>query len=110
MAKKQNSQKSIGCLLEAAIEVFAEKGPNAATVDEICNKAGLNKRMLYHYFGSKEKRVIRLMHRYWCECVDSEFQIFLISIGFQCKRFGVLVAGQLDEAGYDWYIYLSHKF
>ena len=55
MAKKRNSQKSMQCLLEAAIEVFAESGPNAATVDEICDKAGLNKRMLYHYFGSKEK-------------------------------------------------------
>ena len=55
MGKKRNSQKSTQDLLEAAIEIFAERGPNAATVDEICDKAGLNKRMLYHYFGSKEK-------------------------------------------------------
>ncbi len=54
MGKKRNSQKSTQDLLEAAIEVFAEHGPNAATVNEICNKADLNKRMLYHYFGSKE--------------------------------------------------------
>ncbi len=55
MGKKRNSQKSMQDLLEAAIEVFAERGPNAATIDQICDKAGLNKRMLYHYFGSKEK-------------------------------------------------------
>jgi AcrR family transcriptional regulator len=55
MAKKRNSQKSMQDLLEAAINVFAKSGPNAATVDEICDKAGLNKRMLYHYFGNKEK-------------------------------------------------------
>lgn len=54
MGKKRNSQKSMQDLLEAAIDVFAEWGPKAATVDEICLKAGLNKRMLYHYFGSKE--------------------------------------------------------
>lgn len=55
MGKKRNSQKSMQDLLEAAIEVFAEHGPNAATVDKICSRAGLNKRMLYHYFGSKEQ-------------------------------------------------------
>ncbi len=55
MAKKRNSQKSRKDLLNAAIDVFSRRGPNAATVDEICDKANLNKRMLYHYFGSKEK-------------------------------------------------------
>jgi TetR/AcrR family transcriptional regulator len=40
-------------LVEAAVEVFAEHGPHQATVEEICRKAGLTKRMAYHYFGSK---------------------------------------------------------
>ncbi len=53
--KQRNSQKSAQNLLEAAIEVFAQRGPEAATVDQICKKAGLNKRMLYHYFGSKQQ-------------------------------------------------------
>ncbi len=54
MTRQRNSQKSAQNLLEAAIEVFARKGPKAATVDEICRKAHLNKRMLYHYFNSKQ--------------------------------------------------------
>ena len=53
--KQRNPQKSAQKLLEAAIEVFAQRGPEAATVDQICKKAGLNKRMLYHYFGSKQQ-------------------------------------------------------
>lgn len=53
--KQRNSRKSTQNLLEAAIEVFAQRGPEAATVDQICKKAGLNKRMLYHYFGSKQQ-------------------------------------------------------
>ena len=52
--KKRDSQKSRQDLIDAAIEVFAQRGPEAATIDDICSKAGLNKRMLYHYFGSKE--------------------------------------------------------
>ena len=52
--KKRSRQDSTQRLLEAAAEVFAADGPQAATVEKICTKAGLNKRMLYHYFGSKE--------------------------------------------------------
>ena len=55
MAKKRNARQSSERLLKAAIEVFASRGPNGPTVDEICRKAGLNKRMIYHYFGSKER-------------------------------------------------------
>lgn len=41
-------------LVEAAEKVFVEKGRAAARVDEIAALAGTNKRMIYHYFGSKE--------------------------------------------------------
>jgi AcrR family transcriptional regulator len=33
--------------------IFAAKGPDAARVDEIAACAQVNKRMLYHYFGTK---------------------------------------------------------
>jgi AcrR family transcriptional regulator len=41
-------------LLTAAIELFSQKGYDGITVDEIVAKARVNKRMIYHYFGSKE--------------------------------------------------------
>jgi AcrR family transcriptional regulator len=41
-------------LLLAAIRLFSQKGYDGATVDEIVEEAGANKRMVYHYFGSKE--------------------------------------------------------
>ena len=41
-------------ILRAGRKVFAEKGPHGAGVDEIAEAAGVNKRMIYHYFGSKE--------------------------------------------------------
>jgi AcrR family transcriptional regulator len=41
-------------ILAAALKEFAAKGPAGARVDEIARLAGVNKRMLYHYFGSKE--------------------------------------------------------
>lgn len=42
-------------LLAVGIQKFAEKGYAGATVDEIVDAAQVNKRMVYHYFGSKER-------------------------------------------------------
>jgi len=41
-------------ILAAATEVFAAQGLDGARVDEIADRAGINKRMLYHYFGNKD--------------------------------------------------------
>jgi TetR/AcrR family transcriptional regulator len=40
-------------ILEAAVEEFAAVGFTGARVDSIAERAGVNKRMLYHYFGNK---------------------------------------------------------
>ncbi len=41
-------------ILDAALKVFAARGFAGARVDEIARQAATNKRMLYHYYGSKE--------------------------------------------------------
>lgn len=42
-------------LLRAAMNLFARAGFYGTTVDEIVDAAKVNKRMVYHYFGDKEK-------------------------------------------------------
>src|ERR1700733_7058269 len=42
-------------LLEAAAEVFAEVGFRAATVRQICERAGANIAAVNYHFGDKEK-------------------------------------------------------
>ena len=42
-------------ILEAAKQEFAKLGLGGARVDEIAERAQANKRMIYHYFGSKEE-------------------------------------------------------
>ncbi|PKP02257.1 MAG: TetR/AcrR family transcriptional regulator [Bacteroidetes bacterium HGW-Bacteroidetes-6] len=42
-------------ILEAAREVFLEKGFDGARMQEIANKAGINKALLHYYFRTKEK-------------------------------------------------------
>ena len=59
--KAQITQQKI---LDAATQVFSEKGFYGARVDEIAVRAGVNKAMLYYYFKNKEKLFEELIKRY----------------------------------------------
>jgi AcrR family transcriptional regulator len=50
----RNPEKTAGSILAAALKEFADHGFAGARVDAIARRAGINKRMLYHYFGDKE--------------------------------------------------------
>jgi len=42
-------------MLDVAGKSFAARGFHAVSMDEIAERAGISKPMLYHYFGSKER-------------------------------------------------------
>ena len=50
-------------IIEAATDEFAAHGISGARVDEIAARAGVNKRMLYYYFGSKEQLFREILRR-----------------------------------------------
>ncbi|MBI9067695.1 MAG: TetR/AcrR family transcriptional regulator [Salinivirgaceae bacterium] len=50
--KEKHTEEKIA---EAAREVFIEKGMDGARMQEIADKAGINKSLLHYYFRSKEK-------------------------------------------------------
>lgn len=50
----RNADRTRGRLLRAAIRLFAARGFHGVSVDQIVAAAKINKRMVYHYFGSKE--------------------------------------------------------
>ncbi|MCT7377009.1 TetR/AcrR family transcriptional regulator [Chelativorans salis] len=49
----RDPERTQAAILDAATAEFAEKGIGGARVDMIAERAGTNKRMLYHYFGDK---------------------------------------------------------
>jgi AcrR family transcriptional regulator len=74
--QKRNPLQSKERILQAAIDVFARRGPLAATVEEICALARLNKRMVYHYFGSKE-----ILYRESLRVVYAQFFSLEVELG-----------------------------
>ena len=54
MVDKKKEQVSKEIILQAAREVFIEKGFDGARMQEIANKAGINKALLHYYYSSKE--------------------------------------------------------
>jgi AcrR family transcriptional regulator len=50
----RNPEDSRDRILQAARQEFAAHGLGGARVDRISAQAGINKRMLYHYFGNKD--------------------------------------------------------
>jgi AcrR family transcriptional regulator len=49
-----NSEDIPTRLKRAAGELFAERGPDATTVDDIARRAGVNRERVYAYFGGKD--------------------------------------------------------
>ena len=52
-----------GRILAVATRLIARRGFEGATTDEIAAKACVNKRMIYHYFGSKELLYLAVLER-----------------------------------------------
>jgi len=57
-------------ILDAAKEVFAEKGFDGARVDEIARRAKVNKALIYYYFESKDHILEELVQQSIKEGID----------------------------------------
>ncbi|HBF10223.1 MULTISPECIES: TetR/AcrR family transcriptional regulator [Thermotoga] len=63
-------------ILKAAIEVFGKRGYERATTDEIAERAGVAKGLIFHHFKSKEN-LYHQAYRYVVEKLQGEFENFL---------------------------------
>ncbi|KLU61013.1 biofilm operon icaADBC HTH-type negative transcriptional regulator IcaR [Peptococcaceae bacterium CEB3] len=63
-------------IMDAAREIFAEKGFDGARVDEIAKRAQVNKALIYYYFESKEQILEELMEWLVHETVDFKKNLF----------------------------------
>lgn len=63
-------------LLQAALHLFADRGYDGVSVDEIVDAVGVNKRMVYHYFGSKEHLYSAVLEQAYEGLRESEEKFF----------------------------------
>ena len=61
---KEDAEKTRQAVLEAALDVFTEKGYAKATFDEIALRAGFTKGAVYWYFRNKTDLVASLINEY----------------------------------------------
>ncbi|HVK02958.1 MAG TPA: TetR/AcrR family transcriptional regulator [Armatimonadaceae bacterium] len=62
-AKVTKGERTRERILEAALDLFARKGYNAATMRDIAAEAGCSLGLAYRYFASKEEMVLALYER-----------------------------------------------
>ncbi len=72
MGHRENGLKTRYRVLEAACLVFAEKGYRAATVAEICKRAGADIAAANYHFGDKETLYREAWEHAFHECAVSE--------------------------------------
>ena len=69
-------------ILKAAVEVFTQKGRHGAKMQEIADKAGINKAMLHYYFRSKEKLYVKVFREVFVKTFGGLHIIFDPDIPF----------------------------
>ncbi|UYV36816.1 TetR family transcriptional regulator [Rhodobacteraceae bacterium D3-12] len=67
-------------LLKAAQKVFSESGLEGARIDAIAQCAGVNKQLVYHYFGSKDGLYSAVLEKVYSQIRSQEAELKLDSL------------------------------
>jgi len=65
---KENTEDKI---IDAAIVIFVDKGYDGSRMQEIADKAGINKALLHYYFRSKDKLFSRVFAHVFAEIIEA---------------------------------------
>jgi len=69
----------------AATEIFEEKGYTGARMQEIADRAGINKALLHYYFRTKDQLFMAVFHVLLKKMFEKIFSIFQEDISFKEK-------------------------
>jgi AcrR family transcriptional regulator len=70
---QQRSEETRSKIMDAAVKLFSTRGFTAASVDDICEEAGISKGAFYHHFESKQALFLALLDG-WLQAIDSAIQ------------------------------------
>jgi TetR/AcrR family transcriptional regulator len=78
--KRRNPAATRKKLLTAARREFARCGLAGARVDEIAGRAGVNKQLVYHYFGDKDALYLAVLEWVYEEIRTQEHRLNLVGL------------------------------
>jgi len=64
-------------ILRAAMDEFAERGLGGARIDSIAERAGVNKRLIYYYFGGKDELFLAVLEQTYADIRSAERELHL---------------------------------
>lgn len=76
----RNADRSQQAILDAAREEFALLGLAGARVDRIAARAGLNKRLIYYYFSSKDDLFLAVLESAYANIREAEKELHLLDL------------------------------
>ena len=71
---QQRSEETRTHILEAAVKQFSVNGYNKASVDDICEQAGISKGAFYHHFKTKQDVFLALLDG-WLQTFDQAIEV-----------------------------------
>jgi AcrR family transcriptional regulator len=96
----RDPESTSASILAAAVQEFTERGYEGARVDNIAARAGVNKRMLYHYFGNKQALYVAVLEGRYAAIRTAEHGLHLSDRD--------PIEGMTDLVLFTWRYYLEH--
>jgi AcrR family transcriptional regulator len=96
----RDADRSQSAILLAARDEFANHGLAGARVDRIAERADVNKRLIYYYFGSKDDLFLAVLERTYADIREAEQRLRLDEVE------PVEAIRQLIS--FTWHYYLEH--
>ena len=75
--RQRDPERTSAAILVAARREFTEKGFSGARIEAIAARTGVNKRMLYHYFGNKEGLYLAVLESTYADIRAAEEELNL---------------------------------
>jgi len=75
--RSRDAERTQESILRAAVAEFAESGLGGARVDRIAERAGINKKLIYYYFGNKEKLFLAALETTYADIRAAERELNL---------------------------------
>jgi AcrR family transcriptional regulator len=97
---ERDPERTRAAILEAATVEITANGLNGARVDEIARRSGINKRMIYYYFGDKEGLYLAVLEATYAGIRNAEVSLELANRD--------PVDGMRELVNFTWNYFLKH--